>query len=68
MGISMQTASRHQAMRKRVGGRGGSGRKVEFDEDIADVASDGLFADAEIAGNRPVRLSTSDQTQHFHFT
>src|SRR4051812_39987407 len=47
-----------------VSGRRGARGDVELDEDIADVAVDGLLAEHEFAGDRLVGLAGGDEAQH----
>src|SRR5215475_14048386 len=50
-----------------VGVRGGgrARRQIEFREDVADVAGDGLLADAQSSRDRPVLGAGGDEAQHF---
>src|SRR5580765_1922650 len=57
----------HEAMLEGVRGCGRPARQVELDEDVAQVASDGLLADGERVGDALVRLAGGHEAKHLDF-
>src|SRR5512138_2632128 len=61
------TPESHQLVLVRVGRRRCARRQAELREDVAEMPSDGLLAQAEGVGDRAIRFARGDEREHLAF-